>query len=102
MRQGGIRMDNIEQELKALALLVSSVKGFIKAIPIVTTVFAALIAVFTWAILEKSGDIKATQMTLQEFAVQNGKIVGVLDTVVKEQERAARRLDGYIDRSVRK
>lgn len=98
MKEGTKRMDSIEAELAAISMLISSVKGFIKAIPIVTTVFAALIAVFTWAILDKSSDIKATQATLQEYAAQNGKVIAVLDGVVKEQERAARRLDGYMDR----
>ena len=98
MKAGAERMSSIERELAAISMLISSVKGFIKAIPIVTSVFAALIAVFTWAILDKSSDIKKTQETLHEYAVQSAKIVGVLDTVVKEQERASRRLDGYMDR----
>jgi hypothetical protein len=105
-RTNATRMEKIELDLRSISDLVSTAKGFTRAMGIVATILFAIvtafISIFTWVMLEKNADIKAVQASINDLAIQNSRTLGVMQGLQKDQDRTDSRLQNHIDRDASK
>lgn len=86
LSQGTERMNSMETDLQSITKIANSMQGFIKAIHLVSTIFFALLGLFSWILLEKNSNIKDNQVAITSLLISNTKIVAALENVIAENK----------------
>lgn len=76
---------------------VEAENGMFRTMRIVSSIFAALLAVSVWVFLEKNSDIKAMQQTLNEHSIQISKTLTILESQVEMNKAQQVRIDRTTD-----
>ena len=68
-------------------------EGVMLGMKIVGSIFAVLIAVLVWVLIEKNNDIKAVQQTIVQHTVQNAEMIQIVKGIIETNARQQTEID---------